>query len=109
MINKIMKYFDRNTIICMIVTSIILCFYTYIILYIYMLSLILVIIIRYKWNIVNIKKLNSAVKNIALSTIAIFIIIILGEIWLHLYPHRFTGIGGLILWESLVIILQGVI
>jgi hypothetical protein len=57
-----------------------------------MLSLILVIIIRYKWNVINIKKLNSAIKNLALSVIAIFVIIVLGEIWLHLYPHKFTGI-----------------
>ena len=42
MISNIMKYFDRNTVISVIVTLIILWFYSYIILIIYILGLILI-------------------------------------------------------------------
>ena len=94
MISEIMKNFDRNTVIGVIITSIIALFYSYIIFGIYILALILVIIIRYKWAIFDIKKLNNALKNITVSVVTIFILTILCEIWLQLYPHRFTGIDG---------------
>ena len=94
MISEIMKYFDRNTVIGVIVTSIISLFYSYIIFGIYVLGLILVIIFRYKWAVFDIKKLNSALKNIAISAVTIFSLTIFCEIWLQLYPHRFTGIDG---------------
>ena len=94
MIIEIMKYFDRNTVIGVIITSIISLFYSYIIFGIYILGLILVIIFRYKWAVFDIKKINIALKNIALSIVTIFILTIVGEIWLQLYPHRFTGIDG---------------
>ena len=67
MISEIMKYFDRNTVIGVIVTSIISLFYSYIIFGIYILGLILVIVIKYKWNVFDIKKIKSALKNIAVS------------------------------------------
>ena len=95
MISEIMKNFDRNTVIALIITSIISLFYNYIILYIYILCLIFAIILTYKWAILDIKILNSALKNIAVSVITIFSLTFLGEIWLQLYPHRFTGIYGL--------------
>ena len=94
MISEIMKYFDRNTVIGVIVTSIISLFYSYIIFGIYILGLILIIIFRYKWAVFDINKLNSALKNIAVSVVTIFCLTIFGEIWLQLYPHRFTGIDG---------------
>ena len=94
MISEIMEIFDRNTVIGVIITSIIALFYSYIILGIYILGLILVIIFRYKWGIFDIKNINSALKNIALIFVTIFGLTILGEIWLQLYPHRFTGIDG---------------
>jgi hypothetical protein len=94
MISEIMKYFDRNTVIGVIITSIISLFYSYIIFGIYILGLILIIIFRYKWAVFDIKKLNSALQNIAVSVVTIFCLTILGEIWLQLYPHRFTGIDG---------------
>ena len=62
MISQIMKNFDRNTVIGVIITSVIALFYSYIIFGIYILGLILVVIIRYKWAIFDIKKLNSALK-----------------------------------------------
>ncbi len=92
MIGDIIKYFDRNTVICVIVTSIILAFYYYIISAIYILGLIIIIIVKYKFNIIDLKKMNSGLKNVALTVITIFIVTVLGEIWLHLYPHHFTGI-----------------
>jgi hypothetical protein len=92
--SEIMKNFDRNTIIGMIITSIIALFYSYIIFGIYILILILIIVIRYKWAVIDLNKLNSALKNIAVSSVTIFILTILCEIWLQLYPHRFTGIEG---------------
>lgn len=95
MINNIIKDFDRDTVICIIVTAIILWFYNNLISYIYLIGLILVMIIRFKWNILNITKIKNALKNVALSVITIFFITNVGEIWLHLYPHRFTGIGGI--------------
>ena len=94
MISEIMEIFDRNTVIGVIITSIIALFYSYIIFGIYILGLILVIIFRYKWGIFDIKNINSALKNIALIVVTIFGLTILGEIWLQLYPHRFTGIDG---------------
>ena len=94
MISKIMIFFDRNTVIGVIITSIIVLFYSYIIFSIYILGLILVIVIRYKWNVFDINKINSALKNIAVSVVTIFMLTILAEIWLQLYPHRFTGIDG---------------
>jgi len=93
MANEITKYFDRNTVISVIVASCILCFYSYKLLIFYLLGLILIIIIKYKWQIINIKKINNLLKNITLSILVIFCITILAEIWLHIYPHRFTGIG----------------
>ena len=94
MISEIMKFFDRNTVIGVIITSIIALFYSYIIFGIYILALILVIIVRYKWAVFDLKKLNNALKNITVSVVTIFILTILCEIWLQLYPHRFTGIDG---------------
>jgi hypothetical protein len=95
MISIIMKKLDRNAIIAVIVTSIIALFYSYIIFGIYMLGVILVIIIRYKWAVIDLNKLNSALKNIAVSVVTIFSLTILCEIWLQLYPHRLTGIDGI--------------
>jgi hypothetical protein len=94
MVSEIMKFFDRTTVIAVIATSVISLFYSYIIFGIYILWAIIVIIIRYKWNVFDIKKFNSALKNIAVSVGTIFILTILCEIWLQVYPHRFTGIGG---------------
>jgi len=94
MISEIMKYFDRNTVIGVIITSVISFFYSYIIFGIYILGLILVIIFRYKWAAFDIKKINSALKNIAVTVVTIFCLTICVEIWLQLYPHRFTGIDG---------------
>ncbi|MBU4233348.1 MAG: hypothetical protein L6277_05205 [Desulfobacterales bacterium] len=87
-----MAIFDRNTVIGVIITSIIALFYSYIIFGIYILALILVIIFRYKWAVFDLKKLNSALKNITVSVVTIFGLTILCEIWLQLYPHRLTGI-----------------
>jgi hypothetical protein len=94
MICEIMKFFDKNTVIGVIVTSIIALFYSYVLFGIYILALILVVVIRYKWAEFDLKKLNSALKNITLSVVTIFILTILCELWLQLYPHRFTGIDG---------------
>jgi hypothetical protein len=94
MISEIMKKFDRNTVIAVIITAIIALFYSFILLYIYIISLILLIILRYKWDIFDIKKLNNALKNIAVTVVTIFTLTLLAEIWLQLYPHRFTGIDG---------------
>ncbi len=94
MIREIMQYFDRYTVVGVIITAIISLFYSYIMFGIYILGLIVVIIFRYKWAVFDIKKLNSALKNIAVSVVAIFCLTILCEIWLQLYPHRFTGIDG---------------
>jgi len=77
-----------------IITSIISLFYSYIIFGIYISGLILVIIFRYKRAVFDIKKLNSALKNMVVSVVTIFCLTILCEIWLQLYPHRFTGIDG---------------
>jgi hypothetical protein len=92
--SEILKFFDRNTIIGVIITSIIAFIYSYIIFGIYILGVILLIIFIYKWAIYDLKKLNSALKNITVSIVTIFILTILCEIWLQLYPHRFTGIEG---------------
>ena len=84
-----------STMICIIATSGILLFYGYKLLLFYLLGLILIIIIIKKWNIVNISKINNLLKNITIIIISILIITILGEIWCHVYPHRFTGIDRL--------------
>ena len=55
MISEIVKYFDRNTVISVIVTLIILTFYSYIISIIYISGLIVIVILKYKWNIIDIK------------------------------------------------------
>jgi hypothetical protein len=94
MISKIMKFFDRNTVIAVIITSIITLFYSYVIFGIYILALILLIIIRYRWDIFDLKKFNSALKNITVSVVTIFILTFLCELWLQLYPHLGTGIDG---------------
>jgi len=94
MIREIGKFFDRNTVMGVIITAIIALFYSYIIFGIYILALILVIIIRYKWAVFDIQKLNNALKNITVSVVTIFIVTLLCELWLQLYPHRFTGIDG---------------
>ena len=92
MINSIVKYFDRNAVISMIVTLIILTFYSYIISIIYVSGLIVIVILKYKWNIIDIKLINATLKNLAVTVIALFCLTILGEIWFHLYPHKFTSI-----------------
>lgn len=89
-----MKFFDRTTIIAVIATSVVSLFYSYLIFGIYILAVIIVIIIKYKWNVFDVKKLHNALKNIAISVVTIFILTLLCEIWLQLYPHRLTGIGG---------------
>ena len=93
MISEHMIIIDRNTVIAVIATSIISLFYSYIILIIYILEVIIVIIIRYKYIVIDVKKFNSALTKIAVSVVTIFILTLLCEIWLQLYPHRFTGIG----------------
>ena len=86
------QYFNRNALIGVIVTSAILGFYNGNILLFYILSLLLIIVINYKWNIIDISKINNALVNITLTVLVIFGITILAEIWLQVYPHRFTGI-----------------
>ena len=94
MISEIMKLFDRNTVIAVIITAIIALFYSSVLFYIYILALILLIILRYKWDIIGIKNFNNGLKNIAVTVVTIFTLTLLAEIWLQLYPHRFTGIDG---------------
>jgi hypothetical protein len=94
MISEIMIKFDRNTVIAVIITAIIAFFYSFILVSIYILTLILLIILKYKWDLFDIKKLNIALKNIAVTVITLFTLTIVAEIWLQLYPHRFTGIDG---------------
>ena len=94
MITEIMKFFDRKTIIGVIITAIISIFYSYIIFGIYIVTLILLVIIRYKWAIFDIKKFNRTLVNITVSAVTIFVLTVLCEGWLQLYPHRFTGIDG---------------
>jgi hypothetical protein len=94
MANNIMKYFDKNTAIFVIVTSAILAFYSKIIFGFYILILILVSMINYKWNVFDFKKLNRFIINFAVVVITLFIMTILSEAWLQLYPHRLTGIDG---------------
>jgi hypothetical protein len=92
MTNDLMNNIDRNTVIGVIVASCILGFFSYKILIIYLLVLLLGIIIINKWQIINNIKLNKLLNNITLSILVIFCITILAEIWLQVYPHRFTGI-----------------
>jgi hypothetical protein len=94
MVNNILKYFDKKTVIFVIATSVILMFYSKIIFAFYILTLILVSIINYKWNFFDFKRLNRFLINFAVVFITFFIITILSEAWLQLYPHRLTGIDG---------------
>jgi hypothetical protein len=94
MANKFMKYFDKNTAIFVIITSVILAFYNIIIFGFYIITLILVSMINYKWNIFDFKRLNRFLINLTVVVITFFIITILSEVWLQLYPHRLTGIDG---------------
>jgi hypothetical protein len=94
MIREIMKFLDRKTVIGVIITAIIALFYSYVFFGIYILALISVIIFRYKWSIFDLKKLNSALINITISVVTIFIFTLLCELWLQLYPHIGTGIDG---------------
>lgn len=87
-----MQYLDRSIVICVIVTSIIVFFYSYLFFGACILGIILVMLFRYKWVIDNEIKLKSALKNITVSVVTICSLTVLGEIWLHVYPHRFTGI-----------------
>jgi hypothetical protein len=92
--SQIMQLFDRNTIIGVIITSIITLFYSYIILGIYILAVLLVVIIRLTWAAYDVKKFKSVLNSITVGVVTIFMLTILCEIWLQLYPHRFTGIDG---------------
>jgi hypothetical protein len=92
MISSIVKYFDRNAVISMIVTLIILTFYSYIISIVYVSGLIVIVILKYKWNIIDTKLIDVTSKNLAVTVITLFCLTILGEIWLHLCPHKFTSI-----------------
>ncbi len=94
MANNIFKYFDKNTAIFVIITSVMLAFYSKIIFGFYILTLILVSMINNKWNIFEFKRLNRFLINFAVVVITFFIITILSEAWLQLYPHRLTGIDG---------------
>jgi len=94
MIREMMQFFDKNTVIGVIVTAIIALFYNYKICVFYIIALLLVVIIRYKWPVFDLKKFKSAVINIAVSTVTIFIITLFCELWLQLYPHAGTGIDG---------------
>jgi hypothetical protein len=92
MISSIVKYFDRNAVISMIVTLIILTFYSYLISIIYVAVLIVIVVLKYKLNIIDTKIINITLKNLAVTIITLFCLTIVGEIWLHLYPHKFTNI-----------------
>jgi hypothetical protein len=94
MINNILKYFDKNTAIFVIVTSAILAFYNIIICGFYILTLIVVSMIIYKWNIFEFKRLNRFLINFTVIVVTFFVITVLSEAWLQLYPHRLTGIDG---------------
>jgi hypothetical protein len=94
MANRNLKYFDKKTAIFLIITSVILAFYSKIFFGIYILALILASIINYQWNLFNFRSLNGFITNFAVVIITIFIITILCEAWLQLYPHRLTGIDG---------------
>ena len=92
MINGIVDYLDRNAVISIIITLIIATFYSYTISIIYIAGLIAVILIKYKWNAIDIKLINGAFKNIAVIAVTVLCLTVIGEIWLHLYPHKFTNI-----------------
>jgi hypothetical protein len=94
MISEIMKLFDRNTVIAVLITAIIALFYSSVLFYIYILSLILLMILKCKWDIIGTYNFNNGLKNIAVTVVTIFTLTLLAEIWLQLYPHRFTGIDG---------------
>jgi hypothetical protein len=90
--NKITEYFDRKTVIFLIVTSIILAFYSLLIFGIYLVILLIVSLFIYKWNAIYLKTINKFIVNISVVVITIFTMTVLGEIWLHLFPHKWTGI-----------------
>jgi hypothetical protein len=92
MISDIVKYFDKKSVISIIVTLIILTFYSYIFSIVYVSVLVVIVLLKYKWNLIEIKLINSVLLNIVVTVISIFCLIVLGEIWLHLYPHKFTDI-----------------
>jgi hypothetical protein len=90
-----MQYFDKSTVICVAITSIVLFFYSYLFFGACLLGLILFLSLRYEWVVSHNKKINNVIKNITVSVVTIFSLTVLGEIWLQVYPHRFTGIDGL--------------
>jgi hypothetical protein len=92
MMRDIIKLLDKNSVICVIVTSMILAFFNYKISIVYILGLIVIIIVKYKFNIIDAKVINNGLKNIALLTITIFSLTVIAEIWLQLYPHKFTNL-----------------
>jgi hypothetical protein len=92
--NEFLKIFDRNTLIGAIITAIITLLYSYIIFCVYIVAVILVVIIRYKWVTIDIKIFNSVINFITVGVVTIFALTLLCEIWLQLYPHRYTGIDG---------------
>jgi hypothetical protein len=85
-------YFDRKTVVFLIVTSIILAFYSLTIFGIYLASLLIISIFIYKWNAVYFRTLGKFIVNISVVVMTIFALTILGETWLHLFPHKWTGI-----------------
>jgi hypothetical protein len=91
---QLMKNIDRNTFIGVVITSIIALFYSYIIFGVYLFAVVILYLIGYTWNVFDLTKLNSVFRNITLSVVTIFVMTILCEIWLQLYPHKFTGIDG---------------
>lgn len=92
MINGIVDYLDRNAVISIITTLIIATFFSYTISIICVAGLVVIILIKYKFKSINATLINGAFKNIAVIAVTLLSLTIIGEIWLHLYPHKFTGI-----------------
>jgi hypothetical protein len=92
MVNGIVDYLDRNAVISIIITLIIATFFSYTISIIYVAGLILIILIKYKWKSIDVKLINGALKNMAVIAVTILCLAIIGEIWLHIDPHKLTGI-----------------
>jgi hypothetical protein len=87
-------YLDRNMIIGLIITSIILLFISPIIFCIYILLLFIIVIFIYKLRYDKLNLIKSIIANTTIIAITVFVLIIMGEIWLNLFPYSLIKGGG---------------
>jgi hypothetical protein len=94
MVDKITKYFDKSALIGAALTVAILFIFSKILAVVCLVGWLLLLIGNIKWHVIDFARLNKWLINVAVVIVTLFFLVIVGEMWLQFFPHKYTGIDG---------------